>query len=93
MTSSVRLLGTAVALGTSLLAAGLLPSAAAFADSDIGKAGDVGEDGAGFSVCKPISFTGQITVQCSVAPNGGAADGEATAAVAESEEDSESSDD
>ncbi|MBB5154902.1 hypothetical protein [Saccharopolyspora phatthalungensis] len=76
MTTSVRLLGTAAALGVGVLATSLLTQPTATAASTE-KPGTDGESGQGISICRPISFTGPITVECSSAPSGGSANGSA----------------
>ncbi|PKW12730.1 hypothetical protein A8926_0210 [Saccharopolyspora spinosa] len=87
MITSVRILSTATALGLGVLATSMLPQAVA-AESTKETPGSAGEAGQGFSICRPISLTGgQITAQCSVAPNGGSTDGHSTAVAEENSED------
>ncbi|MEV0088622.1 hypothetical protein [Saccharopolyspora sp. NPDC050642] len=81
MIISARLLGTAAALGVGVLAAGLATQPVAQAErSTSEKPGSEGESGQGFSICRPLSLTGgQITAECSVAPNGTSSNGSADA--------------
>ena len=81
MITSVRLLGTAVALGAGMLTTSLPALATEVTDSSVGKPGQPGKAEQGLSVCRPLSLSGQVTVQCSTGPNGQSADGSADAAV------------
>ncbi|MEV0705522.1 hypothetical protein AB0I53_47480 [Saccharopolyspora sp. NPDC050389] len=80
MIISARLLGTAAALGVGVLAAGLATQPVAAAESTSEKPGSDGESGQGLSICRPLSLTGgQLTAECSVAPNGTSSNGSADA--------------
>ncbi|MCI2416084.1 hypothetical protein MOQ72_01490 [Saccharopolyspora sp. K220] len=83
MTNSVRLLGSAAALVVGVLATSVLPQAVAMADTRTADTpGSTADEfqlpdyfGQVLTGCRPTSLTGQITVECSVAPNGESADG------------------
>lgn len=88
MTNSVRILGTAAALGIGVLATSMLPQAVAATESAKEKTGSAGESGQGLSICRPISLTGgQITAECSAAPNGESADGRSKVVAEENSDD------
>lgn len=92
VTTSVRLLSTAAALGVGLLTTSLLAQGVATAESSTGKKSSDGEAGQGLSICRPVSFTGQIAVECQVAPNGESANGSAQVVVEDHSDEEESED-
>ena len=84
MITSVRLLGTAVALGAGMLTTSLPALATEVTDNSVGKPGQPGKPGQAeqeLSVCRPLSLYGQVTVQCSTGSNGQSADGSADVAL------------
>ncbi|KAA5833591.1 hypothetical protein ABT337_16660 [Saccharopolyspora hirsuta] len=91
MNTAFRLLGGAAVLGLGVIAPSILIApdglAEPSAEAARGTAGSPGEEGRGASVCRLISFTNPITVECSAGPSGSSADGAESVSVEDGDED------
>ncbi|MER7014096.1 hypothetical protein ABT324_21965 [Saccharopolyspora sp. NPDC000359] len=85
MTSTFRLLSSAAALGLGMLAPSILVNPAAIAEPAAGASGGIagspGEEGGGASVCRLLSISNPISLECSAGPSGSSADGASSASV------------
>ncbi|MDA3647695.1 hypothetical protein LZ318_36690 [Saccharopolyspora indica] len=78
-TTAFRLLGSAAVLGLGVIAPSLVIApdglAESSADAKRGTAGSPGEEGGGLGICRLISSSNPITIQCEGGANGTSADG------------------